>query len=56
MADESGKWCDEQPLNTKWKDDFERGNIDVYHVEFPQLGKISEICIRRDETSSSDSW
>ena len=56
MADEAGKWCEEQPLNTKWKNDFERGNVDVYHVEYPELGKITDICIRRDETSANDSW
>ena len=56
MADCSGKWCEERLIDTKWKDDFERGNVDVFHVEFPELGRIQEICIRRDHTRKSDAW
>ena len=56
MADEAGVWSEERLIDTKWKNDFECGNEDVFHVEFPNLGRIQELCIRRDHTFKNDAW
>lgn len=56
MADENRIWSEEWLLDTKWRDDFERGQTDMFYVEAPGLQAIQDISVRRDKTFSFDDW
>ena len=56
LGDVDGKWSEEKPMYTKWHDDFEKGNTDVINLSCPGLSKVSDVCIRRDQTCPKDDW
>lgn len=56
MADIEGNWSKESVMDAKFRNDFEQGKLDVFHLDCPGLGKVQEICIRRDHTQANDLW
>lgn len=57
LIDEEGNRTKDFHLDCRWKDDFEKGNIDKFKLcNGSALGPLKKIEIWRDETGLGDDW
>jgi arachidonate 5-lipoxygenase len=57
LVDEEGNRTKDYHLDCRWKDDFEKGNIDKFKLcNGSTLGPLKKIEIWRDETGLGDDW
>lgn len=57
LVDEDGNKSKEFHLDCRWKNDFEKGNIDTFKLSNgAALGDLKKIEIWRDETGVGDDW
>lgn len=56
FTDEAGKSNEEIDITTIWKNDFKKGKVEKFHLDLTGMGKLTDICIRRDDTGQGDSW
>jgi len=58
LLSEDGVLSRAMKLDCRWKDDFEKGNVDTFYVNTgqPSFGPIKEIEIWRDESGLNDDW
>jgi len=56
VRDKSGIWSADQLIDKQWKNDFQAGNTDVFYLELLNISRVTDLCIRRDETAKEDSW
>lgn len=57
LVDEDGNRSKEFHLDCRWKNDFEKGNIDKFKLSNgAALGDLKKIEIWRDETGVGDDW
>ena len=57
LIDEEGHKSRDIFLDCKWRDDFEKGNTDVFKISnVPGLGQICRLELWRDSTGLNDDW
>lgn len=57
LVDAKGRKSRDILLDCKWRDDFEKGNTDVFKIRnVPKLGEIDRIEVWRDTTGLNDNW
>ena len=56
FGDNLKMWSGKMLLDTKWRDDFESGNTDVFHLNLSGLHRITDICINRDDADLDSDW
>lgn len=57
LISESGIQSREIHLDCRWRDDFEKGNVDSFKVGgISQLGSIGKILLWRDSSGLNDDW
>ena len=56
FGDNRGMWTGTKLLDTKWKNDFERGRCDVFYLNLSGLDRITDMCIGRGDNHPKDDW